>query len=197
MSQRKCLETSSFSVERALGRYRRGDEGALGDLMRELSPAMTAVARRYLTAQCDAEDAMQDAWMSFVRAQHTIVHPERAGGWLCVTAARAALSIALRQNRCEPIDDEQLGRLACAWSDELEGIDDARRRRLVRRAIGRLSDRDQQLIDLLIGDDELSYAVISARTGCAVGGIGPTRQRIIAKLGRDGGIRQLAQERSA
>jgi RNA polymerase sigma factor (sigma-70 family) len=197
MSKRKCSERASFSVEQALARHRLGDRAALADLMRECGPAMTAVARRYVSTHHDAEDAVQDAWVSFVRAQHTIVHQERVAGWLCVTAARAALAIATRQSRCEPVADERIERASCAWVDELDSIDDPRRRHMVRRAISRLSQRDQELISMLVDDEDLAYATISARTGCAIGSIGPTRRRIITKLRRDPSIRELGAESAA
>lgn len=197
MGNKKCSERSGISVEQALARHRLGDRTALADLMRECGPAMTAVARRYVSAHHDAEDAVQDAWLSFVRAQHTIVHPERVAGWLCVTAARAALAIATRQSRCEPAADERIDRLSCPWVDDLDIIDDPRRRRMVRRALSRLSQREQELMAMLVDDETTTYAVISARTGCAVGSIGPTRRRILTKLRRDPAIRDLAADPAA
>jgi RNA polymerase sigma factor (sigma-70 family) len=197
MGKPKCVGRSVISVEQALARHRLGDRTALADLMRECGPAMTAVARRYVSAHHDAEDAVQDAWVSFVRAQHTIVHPERVAGWLCVTAARAALAIATRQSRCEPAADERIDRLSCPWVDDLDAIDDPRRRRMVRRAISRLSEREQELMSMLVDDEAITYEVISARTGRAIGSIGPTRQRVLTKLRRDPSIRALAAESAA
>jgi RNA polymerase sigma factor (sigma-70 family) len=200
MSQQQCLKrrSGSFSAEQAIDRYRQGSASALGELMREYSPAMASVARRYLVDAYDVEDAVQDAWVSFVKAEHTIVHPERAVGWLCVTAGRAALTIAMRAMRCTPAAETLLEvTRELIWIDDQDGIDELARRRVVREALAHLNERDRELIQLLVSDDDLSYAAISKLTGCAIGSIGPTRQRIIAKLGRHPSIRQLAMERSA
>jgi hypothetical protein len=48
----------------------------------------------------------------------------------------------------------------------------------------------------LLFDRDLSYAEISATTGRAVGGIGPTRQRILTKLRDDGALRRLVTTKS-
>ncbi len=196
MNQTRCSRQSTFSAEQALGRHRQGDGQAIGELIREFDPMMRAVARRYLTAPADVDDAVQDAWASFVRAQHTIAHPERLAGWLCVTAARAALGISRRLRRSEAVDDDRLATMACPWTDDLDGIDDVRRRRQVRRALARLNARDLLLIELLMSGEDISYATISARTGCAIGSIGPTRQRVLAKLARDPAVRDLAADRA-
>lgn len=199
MSQGRCFERKvGFSAEQAIDRYRRGETSALGELMREYSPAMTSVARRYLVDTYDIEDAVQDAWVSFVKAEHTIVHPERVAGWLCVTAGRAALTIAMRATRCTPAAETLLEvTRGLAWIDDHDDIDEFARRRVVREALAHLNERDRQLIEFLVSDDEHSYATISKLTGSAIGSIGPTRQRIIAKLGRNPAIRQLALEQSA
>ena len=91
MSSRSCGRQTEFSVNGAVERYRSGEREALADLMHELSRPMAGVARRYLSNQADVEDAVQDAWVSFVRFESTIVHPERLPGWLCVTVGRIAL----------------------------------------------------------------------------------------------------------
>ena len=199
MSQGTCFERRvGFSAEQVIDRYRRGETSALGELMREYSPAMASVARRYLVDAYDVEDAVQDAWVSFVKAEHTIVHPERAAGWLCVTASRAALAIAMRATRCTPAAETLLGvRRELAWVDDHDGIDELARRRIVRDALDHLNERDRGLIQLLMSDDDLPYAAISKLTGCAIGSIGPTRQRIITKLGRQPSIRKMAVGRSA
>lgn len=193
MKHRMCQRSVPFSGEQVLRRHRLGDGRAMGEMIREYEPMMRAVARRYLTSASDVDDAVQDAWASFVRAEHTIAHPERLAGWLCVTVARAALGIAKRQRRCEPTDEARLTAMVCAWTDDLEGIDGAHRRRLVRRALSRLNPRDLQLIELLMSDEDLSYAVVSERVGCPIGSIGPTRQRALVKLAREPELRELAQ----
>jgi RNA polymerase sigma factor (sigma-70 family) len=191
MGRQAVDERPAPSAEELVARHRDGDRGALRELMVRYGPSMTAVARRYLGDAHDVEDAVQDAWMAFLRSGHTIAHTERVAAWLCVTAERAALSIARRRSRCVPVPESTIVRRD--WCvDEHGEVDRAREQRAVRDAVGRLNERDRTLIELLVSGDDLSYTTIGTLTGCAVGSIGPTRQRILARLGRDASIRRLA-----
>ncbi len=170
--------------------FQAGDTGALALLMARYGRMMAAVARRYLRSGHDIEDAVQDAWLSFARSASGIEKPTAIGGWLSVTTARAALSIAERQARLSPAGlDRATGAETGRAADEEEAVDEADVH-AVRDAVGRLSPRDRELISLLFAS-ELSYAEIGARIGRPQGWIGPTRQRVISKLRRDHAIRQI------
>ncbi|MDY7106713.1 MAG: sigma-70 family RNA polymerase sigma factor [Actinomycetota bacterium] len=184
-------------ISAAVVAHRNGDPRALGTLMMLCDPQMRRVARRYVDCDQDAEDAAQTAWLAFADAVHTIDAPAAAGSWLCVTTSRAAIMISRKRSRL---------RLAGAAPPEPppldgDGIDDDvivldERRAAVRDAVGRLQATDRELIELLF-DTELTYEEISARTGRPIGGIGPTRARVIAKLRRDAAIQRWAPGRSA
>ena len=172
--------------------YQRGDHRALELLIGRFEKPMRCVARRYLRCGDDIDDAVQDAWISFARSASTIESPLAVGGWLCVTTARAALSIARRQARCRPVDASSESWDPAGEPDVVGLASDVR---AVHEALMRLDERDRELVWLLFGSD-LSYAEITARTGRAIGGIGPTRKRVIAKLRKDRSIRVLAASRA-
>ena len=192
-------EGESFEASEMLERFRRGDARVLALLMAHFARPMSYVARRYLSSTQDIEDAVQDAWVAFARAQHTITEPAALGGWLCITTSRAALTIATRGSRCRPVSNvHELGR-SVEHRDDLAGmadIDDLASRRAVRDAIGRLEQKDRELITMLF-NEQLSYADIVARTGRSAGSIGPTRRRAMEKLRRDPAIHRMAIARSA
>jgi len=173
--------------------YRDGDRQALGSLMAWFTPVMTGVARRYLRTPQDVEDAVQDAWVAFTRAAATIATPMAIGGWLCTTTSRTALAIAQRQARCRPSERPVEGRVAPIDSIAMEVSDE---RDAVREAVARLSPEEREMVGFLF-DAELPYTEIAARTGRAIGGIGPTRQRIITKLRHDRAIHRQYLARTA
>lgn len=173
--------------------FREGDRRALGTLMAWFTPVMTGVARRYLRSPQDVEDAVQDAWVAFTRAASTIATPMAIGGWLCTTTSRTALAIAQRQARCRPSERPVEGRVSPIDGAAMEASDE---RMAVREAVARLSPEDQEMVRFLF-DAELPYTEIAARTGRAIGGIGPTRQRIITKLRHDRAIHRQYLARTA
>lgn len=173
--------------------YRAGDHRALATLMTLCDAQMRRVARRHVNCAQDAEDAAQTAWLAFARSVDTIVVPGSVGSWLCVTTARAAMTIARKKVPVRPVGSEPP---EPPTADDEDVIDLDERRAAVRDAVGRLEEADRELVWLLF-DKELTYEEISERTGRAVGGIGPTRARVIAKLRRDRAIRRCAPERTA
>jgi RNA polymerase sigma factor (sigma-70 family) len=182
--------TAEADVGDAVLAFRQGNHRALEVLMARFEPSMRCVARRYVWCSQDVEDAVQDAWLAFARSADAIRSPMAVGGWLCVTTARAALTIARRQARCRPT--ERTLDVVSIDPDQVE-IDDGAS--AVREAVGRLDAGDRELVWLLFASD-LSYAEITERTGRAVGGIGPTRKRVIAKLRQDRSIRHLEAARA-
>lgn len=159
-----------------------GKSEPLASLMTRFGPTMARVARRYVHSPQDVEDAVQDAWVAFARAADGIETPAAIAGWLCTTTARSALAIAQRQRRCAPAEGSVLDvATAPVDSSVLEATDEVA---AVRAAVARLSRNEQELVGYLF-HDRLSYDEIASRTGRAVGGIGPTRQRIITRLRHD------------
>jgi RNA polymerase sigma factor (sigma-70 family) len=187
----RTADGSFVDVEAALLAYRAGDNRALQTLMTCFGRMMTGVARRYLRCNQDAEDAVQDAWMSFVRSVDAIGTPAAVGGWLCTTTARAALRIARRQARCLPSD---LSAEPTASPEEPDPVIVEAEAAAVRDAVTRLETRDRELISMLF-DVQMTYAEIELRTGRPVGSIGPTRQRVLNKLKADRSIRRLSPDR--
>ncbi len=182
-------DNADNDVGAAVLAYQNGDHRALGVLMAEFDRPMRCVARRYLICPQDIEDAVQDAWVAFAGSADRIHTPMAIGGWLCVTTARAALTISRRQARCRPSDVMQDASMVPVAA-EIEDVDLDNASRTLRDAVGRLHDGDRELVRLLF-DADMSYAEITARTGRALGGIGPTRSRVIEKLRRDTSIRAL------
>ena len=186
------LLPSQCSTADLLARFNAGDERALVLLVARFSGAMRSAARRYLRNEADAADAVQDAWTSFAHHAATIREPERLVGWLRVTASRAALNIALRQARVEPVADIDQVRRPWLATEPADGDLAEARREALREAMHRLRPGERRLLSLLLAEPKLSYEDIAAVLGRPIGSIGPTRQRICTKLARDPAIARVA-----
>jgi len=123
-----------------------------------------------------AHDLAQEA---FVRAlQH---EPEQPRAWLFSVArnlARDEARAAQRRRRHLALVEAEEGTRVMA--DASEDLEEQDRRAAVRAALGRLGERDREV--LLLWDAGLSYDEISEQTGLARGAIGTTLSRARRRL---------------
>ena len=88
--------------ERALvDAIRSGDERAAERLVRAMTPRMLAVARRFFSDDSDAQDAVQDAFLSAFRALDRFEGDSRLSTWLHRVTVNACL-MKLRTRRRRP-----------------------------------------------------------------------------------------------
>lgn len=80
---------------------RAGDEAAAERLVRAMTPRMLAVARRFFTDESDANDAVQDAFLSAFRALDRFEGDSRLSTWLHRVTVNACL-MKLRTRRRRP-----------------------------------------------------------------------------------------------
>jgi RNA polymerase sigma-70 factor, ECF subfamily len=143
-------------------RLKRGDQAAFETLVRRYGGRMLAVARRFLPAEQDARDAIQEALLSAFKGIRNFAGEARLSTWLhriVVNAALMQLRSRRRRNE-EPIENllphfNEEGR----WADEATGalgdeLPFERRdtRELVRNCIARLPENYR--IVLLLRDIE-------------------------------------------
>jgi RNA polymerase sigma-70 factor (ECF subfamily) len=97
-------ETAEVEV---LERLRAGDEAAYEELIRANGGRMLAAARRILPTDEDAQDAVQDAFLSAFKKIDTFQRQSKLGTWLHRIAINAALMKlrSLRRRREQDIDD--------------------------------------------------------------------------------------------
>lgn len=138
-----------FSADEAILReLREGDPSAFETLVRFYGPRMLATTRRLLPREQDAQDALQDAFLSAFKKIDQFEARSRLGTWLHRIAVNAAL-MKLRQQKSRrerPIDDllpqyDDDGRLASPanWAAVYDrAVEDRDLRRLVRKSIDEL-----------------------------------------------------------
>ena len=161
---------------------RQGSMDALGQLVTELSPLLWHTARAAGLSSDDAQDVVQTVWMRLLSHLDGIRTSAALTGWLVVTTRREAWRVRAAGRRQLPADHEWFSVLPDArpGSDEQVILDDQRRELWV--AIGQLPQRCQELLRIIAFVPRPDYQAVAAELGMAVGSIGPTRGRCLAKL---------------
>lgn len=95
-----------------LAKVERGDQAAFDHLVRRHTPRMYRVALRITGASADAEDVVQDAWISAWRSLPNFRHDSQVSTWLYRVVTNAALMHVRHCRRTVSLDDERTG--ACA-----------------------------------------------------------------------------------
>jgi RNA polymerase sigma factor (sigma-70 family) len=172
---------ASGDVAQLVGRAADGDQGAWNALVEQYGAMVWAIARGHRLSGADAADVVQTTWLRLVESLHRIDDPVRVGAWLATTARRESLAAIRRAARLVPYGDDLPDPPSeAAHADErLIAELDAM---LVREALARLGPRDRALLRMLAAEPAPSYEEIGAALGMAVGSIGPTRARALARL---------------
>jgi RNA polymerase sigma factor (sigma-70 family) len=177
-----ALWTSSATHFR---RWRGGDESAMDDLVRLLSPVLWQVVRASGLDRLAAEDVVQTTWLALVRSGETIADPQAVAGWLCTAARREAWRVSRVGGRQTPAEDDTL-----AWhlpdepAPEQQVVLDDDNARLW-SCLERLPERCQRLLRIVAAEPRPDYSAIAADLEMPVGSIGPTRGRCLEKLRRE------------
>ena len=158
-----------------------GDQAAWNELVRRFEGLVWATARAHRLSQADAADVAQTTWLRLVENLGRIRDAERLGGWLATTARREALRHIRLHGRELASEDADVFESPSDDMPELALITEQRDSALW-VAFGKLSERCQTLLRILVSEDEPSYDEVSAALDMPVGAIGPTRMRCLEKL---------------
>jgi RNA polymerase sigma-70 factor, ECF subfamily len=132
-------------------RLREGDECAFETLVRKFAPTMLSVARRFLSEGQDAQDVVQNALISAVKAIHGFAHQAQLSTWLHRIVVNAALmELRNRRRRAEHSIEDLLPRFdnegkrlhdnSDFFSFDQLSTERHETRQLVRRCIAQLPD---------------------------------------------------------
>lgn len=161
---------------------RQGDQDALGQIITELSPLLWQVVRVAGLSSSDAEDVLQTVWLRLVAHLDNIHDSAALTGWLVTTTKREAWRVSAVGRRQLPADQELLNELPDEGPGSEEQVIVDEQRRALWGAIGRLSERCQDLLRIIAFASRPDYAAVAAALGMPIGSIGPTRGRCLAKL---------------
>ncbi len=162
--------------------WRDGDQTALEELVRLLSPTLWQVVRATGVDRATAEDIVQNTWLALVDNADRISNPMAVGGWLCTTARRESWRVSKKLRREVVTEDEVLGSALPAADGPEEEIVLAEDKVRLRLSLSRISERCQALLRMLAAGPRPEYAEVSEALDMPVGSIGPTRARCLEKL---------------
>ena len=174
-------------------RARTGDQRALAALIDRCTPMVRGVARRYLRRPSDIDDVAQEVWLAFTRHLHRIESPASTRAWLVRVATHAAWRVQRKAPRADLVADvEDQAALDDTEETGLRRAGHGEARVAVRTALAGLAPRERRLIELLVAEDRPDYRTVATLVGRPVGSIGPTRQRILARLRQEPALADLA-----
>jgi RNA polymerase sigma factor (sigma-70 family) len=166
----------------AFRRWRTGDDPALDDLVRIMSPVLWHVVRATGLDKEQSEDVVQTAWLALVRSAGTVGDAQAVARWLCTTARREAWRVSKTSGRSTAVDDDTLEwRMPSQPSPESEVVLGDEQARLW-ESLGHLSERCQKLLRIVAMEPRPDYARIAGELKMPIGSIGPTRGRCLDKL---------------
>ncbi|MEQ8787482.1 MAG: sigma-70 family RNA polymerase sigma factor [Pirellulaceae bacterium] len=140
-----------------------GDEAAFDEAVRRFGPHLLAVARRFMGHEQDAQDVVQDAFLSAFKAINNFQGDAKLSTWLHRIAVNASLMKlrSRKRNQERPIDDllpkfQDNGHMADAaarWAVTHDtAVDSREMRELVRHGIDQLPEAHRTI--LLLRDIE-------------------------------------------
>lgn len=165
---------------RAFQDFRDGVPGGIDRLVRLVSPLLWHTARHCGLSAAEAEDSVQQTFLTLVRRADSISDPLAVIRWLTVTLRRQAwrdrANAGARQG--VELDDVQLPTQPSAES--MAVLTDEQQRLWAH--VSALPERCRQLLAVIAFAPRPDYAAIAKNLGMPVGSIGPTRGRCLQKL---------------
>lgn len=165
----------------ALKRLTDGDPELWADIVRTYRPCVLAQAARFGLDAWQRQDLEQRVWLALYEHAPKIRDIACLPGWLSTTARRAAIRLRYQHSR-ESMRGQVPEVSSAARNDIEEAFLVSESSAELQAAIAMLSPRQQAVVRALL--DEVSYEEVSARLGIAMGSIGHTRQRALARLRR-------------
>jgi RNA polymerase sigma factor (sigma-70 family) len=166
----------------AFRRWRAGDEAALDDLVRVMSPVLWHVVRATGLDRETTEDVVQNTWVTLVRSAESVRDAQAITRWLCTAARREAWRVSKAATRTRPVEDDVLdARMPVQVSPEAAVVTDDENHRLW-QALGQLPERCQKLLRIVAWEPRPDYSAVAETMQMPIGSIGPTRRRCLDKL---------------
>ena len=163
-----------------LNDLRAGREAAFAELVSRYSARLLTVARRLLNHEHDAQDALQDTFISAFRGLATFDGKSSLATWLHRIAVNAAL-MKLRSKRHKPeqpieellpkyYEDGHRQNPGPAWAMPADCLENAETRELVRRCIAQLPD-SYRIILVLRDTEQMETAAVANHLGIEAGAV--------------------------
>jgi RNA polymerase sigma factor (sigma-70 family) len=166
----------------AFRRWRAGDDPALDELVRMMSPVLWHVVRATGLDRDTSEDVVQSTWLTLVKSADSVRDAQAITRWLCTAARREAWRVGKSSSRTRPEEDDVLAaRMPEHASPESEVVADDEKA-LLWAALSRLPERCRKLLRIVAWEPRPDYSSVADSLDMPIGSIGPTRRRCLDKL---------------
>jgi RNA polymerase sigma factor (sigma-70 family) len=169
-------------MEGLLRDARDGSQGALDQLVSELTPMLWHVARATGLGQLDAEDVVQTAWLNLVSHLDEIHSPVALTSWLITTTKREAWRVRAAYRKTVPADHDWLTAIPDLAASSEERVIVKDEQRALWAALRELPPRCQELLRIVAFVPRPDYDEVAQTLGMPRGSVGPTRGRCLEKL---------------
>ena len=169
----------------AFADYRDGRSEAMSELVDSTTTLLWHTARAQGLSGPQAEDVVQNTWLSLVQHASGITDPAGVLKWLLTTTRREAWAVSKRARREDFREDlgDAMPDAATATRDEpAEVVVRSQEQGVLWQHFKDLPERCQQLLRVIALAERPDYAQVAEALGMPIGSIGPTRGRCLAKL---------------
>ncbi len=165
-----------------LRRCRAGDETAWNRIVDLYQRLVYSIPRRAGLSEDDAADVFQATFIALFDSLSRIENAETLPRWVAVVATRETWKMVQRRNQVAAVESDILDALLTPDGSAVE--DDALKSMRsvgIRGALAEVPEPCRTLLTKLY-IDESTYEAVSQELGMAMGSIGPTRARCLARL---------------
>ena len=168
----------------AFSDYRDGRPEAMSELVDSTTTLLWHTARAQGLSAAQAEDVVQNTWLSLVQHAAGISDPRGVLKWLLTTTRREAWAVSRKSRREDVREDvgDALPEIPTTGDEPADAVVRSQEQGLLWRHFTHLPERCQQLLRVIALADRPDYAQVADALGMPVGSIGPTRGRCLAKL---------------
>lgn len=172
-------QTDSELLSRCSG----GDSAAWKELIRRYGDFVFSVCRSTGLSETDASDVTQQTFCLLRDNLGRLKGETRLGGWLATVARRHSWRVRGKQQREMAVDPEELSQRIESNHQERSASPAFDRLEWLHHGLSLLGERCRDLLtELYIREESSSYEAVAKRLNIAVGSIGATRARCLAKL---------------
>ena len=190
-SARASKRAENHDLEHLVRAAASGDHEAWSSIVRRFTQRLSRVARAHRIGATEVEDVVQITFVRLYEQIDTLRDPRALPAWLDTTARRESLRHLRRARRERPLDAGIVENVPARQQPEPETMNPELSAELD-AAVGRLSERQRNVIELLFSDDSVNYDAISDLLDMPIGSIGPTRARALARLREHARLAELA-----
>lgn len=192
----RAVEISELATAELVLAAAAGSRAAWDELVERFTPLVFSITARYRLSYADAADVSQTVWLQLVQHLPQLREPKALPGWIATTVGHECVRVLRARHRVTTVDPQTDGRLQedsrdGAWPESDEELLRQERHAALLAGFAELSQRQRELLLLLLADPPVSYIEISDRTGIPVGAIGPTRARALERLRRSPALAAL------